>query len=46
MAANYAEIGRLGKLEADFQQIPFVKIFWNFHSIVVKYHKLKISKGK
>ena len=33
MAANYAEIGRVGKLEAGFQQVPFVQIFWNFHCI-------------
>ena len=37
MAANYAEIGRVGKVEAGFQHIPFVKIFLNLHSIIVKY---------
>ena len=31
----YAEIGRVGKWEADFQQIPCVQIVWNFHVIVV-----------
>ena len=27
MAANYPEIGRVGKLEAGFQQVPLVPIF-------------------
>ena len=27
MAGNYAEIGRVGKLDAGFQQVPFVQIF-------------------
>ena len=35
MAANYAEIGRVDKLEADFQQVPLN--FWNFHNIVMKH---------
>ena len=30
MAGNYAEIGRVGKLDAGFQQVLFVQIFWNF----------------
>ena len=29
MNANCAEIGKKYKLEADFQQVPFVQIFWN-----------------
>ena len=37
MAANDAEIGNVGKLEAGFQQVLFVQIFWNFHNIGVKY---------
>ena len=37
MNANYAEIRRVGNLEADFQQVPFVKFFWKFHNIVVKH---------
>ena len=40
MAANYAEISSVGKLETSFQQVPhvpFVQIFCNFHNIVVKY---------
>ena len=36
-AANYAEIGRAGKLEVDYQQVLLVKIFWNFHNIVMKH---------
>ena len=27
MNANYAEICRVGNLEADFQQVPLVKFF-------------------
>ena len=46
MAANYAEICKVGKLEAGFQQVPFGQIFRNFHNIVVKYQQLKISKEK
>ena len=34
MTANYAEIGRVGKPEAGFQQVPLVKNFWNIHNIV------------
>ena len=29
MVANYAKIGRVGKLEAAIQQVLFVQIFWN-----------------
>ena len=36
MIANYAEILRVGNLEADFQQVLLVQFFWNFHKIVVK----------
>ena len=36
MHANYAEICRVGNLEADFQQVLLVQFFWNFHNIVVK----------
>ena len=32
MNANYAEIYRIGNLEADFQQVPLVQFFWNFHN--------------
>ena len=27
----------VGNLEADFQQVSFVQIFWNVYSIVVKH---------
>ena len=37
MAANYAEIGRVGNLEAGFQQVLFVQNFWKFHNIVMEY---------
>ena len=37
MNANYAEICRVGKLEADFQQVPLIQFFWKFHNIVVKH---------
>ena len=37
MNANYAEICRVGNLEADFQQVSLVQFFWNFHKIVVKH---------
>ena len=45
--ANYAEICRVGNLEADFQQVPLVQFFWNFHSVAVKPQKnLKKKKKK
>ena len=37
MNANFEEICRVGNLEADFQQVLFIKFFWNFHNIVVKH---------
>ena len=37
MNANYAEISRVGNLEADFQQVSLVQIFEDFHNIVVKH---------
>ena len=36
MAANYAVINNIGKLETDFQQVRFVQIFLNFDNIVLK----------
>ena len=45
MAAIYAEIGRVGKLEAGFQQVPIVQNFCNFH-IVMVHHGFKIHKEK
>ena len=41
MNANYAEICRIGNLEADFEQVPFVHFFLNFHNIVVKHQRFK-----
>ena len=38
MNANYAEICRVGNLEADFQQVLLGQFFWNIHSIVVEQH--------
>ena len=32
MDANYAEIRRVGNLEADFQHVPLDQLFWNFQS--------------
>ena len=46
MNANYAEICRVGNLEADFQQVRLVQFFWNFHNIIVKLQKFKFSKEK
>ena len=37
MNVNFAEICRVGNLEADFQQVLLVQFFWNFHNIVVKH---------
>ena len=37
MAAKYAEIGRVDKIEAGFQQGPLVQIFWNVHTIVMEH---------
>ena len=45
MAANYAKIGRVGRLQAGFEQVP-VQTLWNFHNIVVKHQKLKIWRIK
>ena len=43
MAAIYAEIGRVGKLQAVFQQVRLIKMSWNFHNIVMKHHLLKLG---
>ena len=37
MNANYAETCRVGNLDVDFQKIPLVQFFWNFHSINEKH---------
>ena len=44
MAANYAEIGRVGKLKADFHQVLLIKIFRTFYNIVMKRKSVKFSK--
>ena len=46
MNEKYAEICRVSNLEADFQQVPLVQFFWNFHNIVVKHQYFKFSKEK
>ena len=46
MEASYAEICRVGNLEADFQQVLLDQLSWNFHNIVVKYREFKFSKEK
>ena len=33
MDANYAEIYRVGNLEADVQQVSLVQVFFNFHNM-------------
>ena len=38
MKQNDAEICRVGNLEPDFQQVPLVQFFRNYHNIVVKHH--------
>ena len=37
MNANYAEICRVGNVEADFQQVLLVQFSLNFHNVVVKH---------
>ena len=46
MNANYAEICRVGNLEADVQKVLRVQFIWNFHNIVVKHQKFKLSEEK
>ena len=38
MKPNDAEICRVGNFEPDFQHVPLVRFFGNFHNIVVKHH--------
>ena len=45
MNGNYAEICRVGNLEAYFQQLPLVHFFSNFHSIVVKNSNSYLAKN-
>ena len=37
MAAKYAKNDRVGSLDAGFQQVPLIEIFWNFHNIVMEH---------
>ena len=46
MNANYAEIYRVGTLEADLQYVQLVEFLWNFHNIVVKHQKFRFNKEK
>ena len=41
MVEKCAEIGRVGKLEAEFQQVLLVQFFWYVHDIVMKILKKK-----
>ena len=36
MATKYAIMDRVDSLDADFQQLPLVQNFWNFHNIVME----------
>ena len=37
MNASNTKICMIGNLEEDFQQVPLVQFFWNFHNIIVKH---------
>ena len=43
MNANYAEICRVGNLEADFQPSPLIHFFWNFQTSKIKIQRRKIK---
>ena len=45
-AANGAEFDKVGRLEAALQQVPIVKIFLKFHTILVKHQYLKNSNER
>ena len=45
MAAKYAEIGRVGKLEANFQQVHLVQTFLNLYNIVMEHQWIKFHKA-
>ena len=40
MDTNYAELCRVGNFGADFQQVPLVQLFCNFHNFVAKHNNL------
>ena len=44
MAPNYADVGRVGKLETVFVKFHLFKFSKTFYSIVVKYKYFQISK--
>ena len=46
MVSNYANIDRVGSLDAGFQQVPLVQKFWNFHYMVIEHRFFKISEEK
>ena len=46
MAANFAKLDGIGKLEADFQLVPFVQIVLYFSQYCCEISLIKISKEK
>ena len=43
MAAKYANNDRVGSLDAEFQHVPLVQTFRNFHSIVMEHQLFKFK---
>ena len=41
-----AKLVWVGTFDDGFQQVPLVKTFWNFHSIVIERQLFKISEEK
>ena len=39
MATKYAKVDWVGRLDADFKQVPSVQTFWTFHNIVMEHKK-------
>ena len=46
IAAKYAQINRIGSLDAGFQQVPLVQNFLNFLRIVTEHQYFKVSEKK
>ena len=46
IAAKYAQINRIGSLDARFQQVPLVQNFLNFLCIVTEHQYFKVSEKK
>ena len=46
MNADYAEICRVGYLEAIFQQVPLVQFFWNSHNKCCETLVIQIQQRK